>query len=81
MFAKGPWLFTELVMPALLRVREINPLAKARVITTSSISAYIVNEVHYDLIKDSPARRKKSAMDLYNHTKFVCYFPVRTSHI
>ncbi len=66
----GHWLFTELLMPALLRAAENSPDKKARVVTTSSAGSY-GGKLDYATFKDGPARRKSSPGTLYTQSKFV----------
>ncbi|KAI0089970.1 NAD(P)-binding protein [Irpex rosettiformis] len=53
----GHWYFTELLMPALLTVAKEEPGQKARVVTTSSYAVYL-DTIHWDMIEDTPQRRK-----------------------
>jgi retinol dehydrogenase 12 len=66
----GHWYLAERLMPALLAVAQENPSEKARVITTSSGSAYMDN-IHWDTIEDTPQRRKTGSFVLYNRSKHV----------
>ncbi|GJE99310.1 NAD(P)-binding protein [Phanerochaete sordida] len=64
----GPWYFTKLLMPALLRGRASSPDQHARVITTSSAGAYM-SSLHWDTFTDTPARRKLHPGILYFQSK------------
>lgn len=66
----GHWLFTELLMPALLRAAENSSDRKARVATTSSAGSYH-GRLDYATFKDGSARRKLSPGTLYTQSKFV----------
>lgn len=57
-------------MPALFRGKESSPDGHARIITTSSASAYL-STLHWGTFKDGEARRKLSKYALYNQSKFV----------
>ena len=67
----GHWLFTELLMPALINGAKNGSDKCARVITTSSSSAYVCNKVDYATLRDGPKRRKMGTEALYNQSKFV----------
>lgn len=71
---QGHFLFTELLMPALIAGKDTSPDKHARVITTSSAGAY-PGSLHWDTFKDDPARRKMTTYSLYYQSKFV-----RSSH-
>ncbi|KAI1790007.1 NAD(P)-binding protein [Ganoderma leucocontextum] len=64
----GPFYFTELLMPALLAGVKTSPDHHARIVTTSSIVAY-VETLHYETFKDGPERRKMSTQALYHQSK------------
>lgn len=66
----GHFLFTELLMPALLAGVQTSPDHHARIITTSS-SAAMFDTIHWESLKDGPARRKLSTSTLYSQSKFV----------
>lgn len=66
----GHWLFTELLMPALLRAAENAPDKKARVITTSSAGSYL-GKLDFGLLRDEPGRKKIGTQGLYAQSKFV----------
>lgn len=69
----GHFLFTELLMPALLNGVASSPDKKARVITTSSSGAYLCT-LDWSLLeeKDSKRRRSMDPMGLYYQSKHVC---------
>lgn len=66
----GPFLFTKLLMPAILAAKDTHPDHHSRIIMTSSSGAYFYT-LNFDTFKDSPARKKMSTQDLYFQTKFV----------
>lgn len=66
----GHWLFTELLMPAILAASAASS-DKPRVITTSSSGAYFTSKFRYDTFRDGPERRKLSSAQLYAQSKFV----------
>lgn len=66
----GPFLFTQLLMPALLAGKASSPDEHARIVMTSS-SAALVYTLNFDSFKDGPARRKMSTEQLYQQSKFV----------
>ena len=70
----GPFLFTELLVSALVEGAKTSPDGHARVITTSSSVAYL-NTIHWDTFKDGPARRKTAIEDLYAQSKLVHLSP------
>jgi len=71
----GHFYFTTLVMPALLMAVAASPDATARVVNTSS-NAHWFGGLNYNTFKDSPARRKKSAMVIYGQSKTVSLSPL-----
>lgn len=62
--------FTELLMPALLAGVASSPDRHARIVTTTSSSAYL-GKLRYDTFKDGPARLKSSRDALYTQSKLV----------
>ncbi|KAI8986260.1 NAD(P)-binding protein [Trametes punicea] len=66
----GHFYFTELLMPALLAGVASSPDHHTRVITTASSGAYF-ETIHWDTLKDGPARRKLGIKSLYFQTKFA----------
>ncbi|EJF57880.1 NAD(P)-binding protein [Dichomitus squalens LYAD-421 SS1] len=64
----GPFLFTELLMPALIEGTKTSPDQHARVIVVSSSGAY-AETLHWGTFKDSPERRKLSTQSLYYQSK------------
>ncbi|KAH9849461.1 clathrin adaptor complex small chain-domain-containing protein [Lenzites betulinus] len=64
----GHFYFTQLLMPALIAGAQTSPDGHARVVTTSSSSAY-VGEMRFDTFKDGPARRKLASDALYSQSK------------
>lgn len=65
----GHYLLTTLLLPALLAASE--PGQKARVVTTSSIVHYYIDNFHFDWVVDGPTRRSVGTRDLYKNSKFV----------
>ncbi|KAH9945575.1 NAD-P-binding protein [Amylocystis lapponica] len=65
----GHFLFTELLMPALVAGTETSPDHHTRVITTASSTAYFYT-INWDALRDSPARRKLRTDQLYSQSKF-----------
>ena len=68
----GHFLFTKLLIPALLAGKETSPDKHARVISTSSSGAYFYT-LNFDTFKDGPARKKLGTQRLYAQSKFVRY--------
>ncbi|KAI0823262.1 NAD(P)-binding protein [Trametes gibbosa] len=64
----GHFYFTELLVPALIAGAQTSPDHHARVVTTSSSSAY-VGKMRFDTFKDGPARRKLARDELYGQSK------------
>ncbi|KAH9991371.1 NAD-binding protein [Russula vinacea] len=66
----GHWLFTKLLLPALLAVTDASPTReKARVVTVSSSANYFTNDIDFEAITDGPKRRKYNPWNLYNKSK------------
>ncbi|KAK7682530.1 hypothetical protein QCA50_014330 [Cerrena zonata] len=65
----GHFLFTKLLLPALLAGKQSSPDKHARVIATSSSAAYF-STINYDTLRDGPARKKKGTQQLYAQSKF-----------
>lgn len=66
----GHFLFTELLMPALLAGVQTSPDHHSRIVTTSS-SAAMFDTIHWESLKDGPARRKLGTGTLYSQSKFA----------
>ena len=66
----GPFLFTKLLLPALISGKATSPDGHTRIITTASSGAYL-STINWDTLKDGPARNKASLVDLYSQSKFV----------
>ena len=66
----GPFLFTELIMPALIAGAQTSGDGHARIVTMSSGGAYI-HPLYWDTFTDTPARKKKSTETLYYQSKLV----------
>ena len=54
----GHFLFTQLLLPALLEGVKTSPDGHARVVVTSSSVAYL-DTIHWDTFRDGKARRRK----------------------
>ena len=68
----GHWLFTKLLLPALLAATDASQThEKARVVTVSSSASYLTNEIDFEAIADGPKRRKYDQWNLYNKSKLV----------
>ena len=68
----GHWLFTKLLLPALLAATDVSPTReKARVVTVSSSANYLAKKIDFEAITDGPTRRKNDAWTLYNRSKLV----------
>ncbi|KAI0776358.1 NAD(P)-binding protein [Irpex lacteus] len=65
----GHWYFTELLLPALLRGRASSPDGYARVITTSSSTAYYTT-LDWSTFNNGKARRRLGSRALYSQSKF-----------
>jgi retinol dehydrogenase-12 len=76
----GHWLFTELLMPAILAASD-SSTEKPRVITVSSSGAYLMKKFQYETLRDGPERRKLSSSQLYFQSKFVSTSSVLLNHI
>ena len=71
----GHFFLTQCLLPA-LRAVKTQTGQRARVVTTSSSSHYMVNKFNYELVRDGPTRKKSTPLDVYNVSKFVrCYVP------
>ena len=66
----GHFYFTELLMPALISGVQTSPDHHVRVVTASSLGAY-VGTIDFETFKDGPARRKKRTEFLYFNSKLV----------
>ena len=67
----GPFLFTELLMPAMIAGAKSAPDHHARVIITSSSGAYAMSGIRWDVLKDGPERHKWDTVSLYYQSKLV----------
>ncbi|KAH9920280.1 NAD(P)-binding protein [Fomitopsis serialis] len=65
----GHFLFTKLLIPALVAGKDTSPDHHARVVTTSSSAAYGYT-LNFDAFRDSPARRRMITTTLYSQSKF-----------
>jgi retinol dehydrogenase-12 len=67
----GPWLFTQLLLPALFAATDASPShEKARIVTVSSAAIYLTSSLDFDAIADGPGRNKYIVHDMYNKSKF-----------
>ncbi|TFY52322.1 hypothetical protein EVJ58_g10085 [Rhodofomes roseus] len=67
---EGPFLFTKLLLPALIAGKASSPDGHTRIIATSSSGSYL-GIIHWDTLKDGPARRKTNSQELYFQSKFA----------
>ncbi|KAI0072736.1 NAD-binding protein [Panus rudis PR-1116 ss-1] len=65
----GPFLFTKLLLPALLAGAAQSPDKKARVTFTASQAQ--ANQIKYDTLTDTPARKKLGPDQRYGQSKFA----------
>lgn len=70
----APFLFTELLLPALLSGVKTSPDHHARIVTTSSCGAYL-HTINWGTFRDGPTRRQKTPEELYYQSKHV-HFPI-----
>lgn len=68
----GPFYFTKLLIPVLTAGANNSPEGVSRVTFTSSI--YQTKSINYDVVTDTPARKKISADQRYGQSKLVCIF-------
>ncbi|KAA1473086.1 NAD-P-binding protein [Dentipellis sp. KUC8613] len=74
----GPYLFTNLLLPALFAATASGKHGKARVVTVSSSANYLINGIDYDTIRDGKRRRSHADPDmLYCQSKFANVLVVR----
>ena len=66
----GHFYFTKLLLPLLLSTAERAPKGSVRVINTSS-NGHLMSDVHYDMLTDTSARKKRRVMLLYGQSKTV----------
>ena len=64
----GHFLFTRLLLPALLKGKDTSPDGHSRVVYTSSGYAYI-GRIDFDALTDTPKRRSLGTEALYNQSK------------
>ena len=69
-WSTGHFLFTELLMPALLAGTKSSPDRHARVITTSSSGA-MYGKIDFNSFREGPGRRRYSTEALYAQSKLV----------
>ena len=68
----GPWLFTQLLLPALFAASDASSThEKARIVTVSSSAGYLTPGLDFNAMTDGPERTKYSEFELYNKSKFV----------
>lgn len=70
MFFIGHFYFTTLILPALTEAAKTDPIFKARIVNTSSVSQ-AMGFINFNALKDSPTRRRIGRIDLYAQSKFV----------
>ena len=66
----GHYYFTMLLIPALVAGVKSSPDHHARVVTTASSGAYL-DTIHWETLKDTPERKKRSTDYQYMQSKFV----------
>ena len=66
----GHYYFAILLIPALLAGVKSSPDHHARVVTTASSGAYL-DTIHWETLKDTPERKKRSTDYQYMQSKFV----------
>jgi len=67
----GPWLFTQLLLPALFSATDASSNnEKARIVTVSSSANYLTTGIDFDAIADGPERTKYGTWELYSKSKF-----------
>ena len=71
----GHFLFTQLLLPALLAGRETSTDKFARIIWLSSYTAYM-GTLRYNTFKDGPARKKAGYALMYYQSKYVSVAPM-----
>ncbi|KII95295.1 hypothetical protein PLICRDRAFT_48258 [Plicaturopsis crispa FD-325 SS-3] len=64
----GHFYFTKLLLPVLLATAKTSPQKSVRVVHTSSDAQWFSN-IHYDTLRDGPARRKYGTEQLYAQSK------------
>ncbi|KAI0266574.1 NAD-P-binding protein [Gloeopeniophorella convolvens] len=64
----GHFLFTKLLIPALLAAAEASPERKARVIITASMASYL-NHIHWGTFRPGADRDKLTTYELYDQSK------------
>ncbi|EIW74073.1 NAD(P)-binding protein [Coniophora puteana RWD-64-598 SS2] len=64
----GHFYFTKLLLPVILSTAEKAPKGSVRVVNVAS-NAHLFSDVKFELLKDSPARRKRRTELLYGQSK------------
>ncbi|KAF8871709.1 hypothetical protein CPB85DRAFT_1379041 [Mucidula mucida] len=67
----GHFYFTKLLLPILKSTAQTSVDKKVRVINTASVTHLYSPVLNYDLLTDTPARRKYSPDNLYGHSKYA----------
>ncbi|KAF8998888.1 NAD(P)-binding protein [Hymenopellis radicata] len=67
----GHFYFTKLLLPILKSTAQTTIDKKVRVINIASITHLYCPALNYDLLTDTPARRKYSPDSLYGHSKYA----------
>ncbi|KAN0136159.1 hypothetical protein V8E53_006019 [Lactarius tabidus] len=61
----GPWLFTKLLLPALIAATDASPShEKSRIVVVSSSADYLTKGLDFYAIADGPERTKYSELEL-----------------
>ncbi|PPQ73482.1 hypothetical protein CVT26_010184 [Gymnopilus dilepis] len=66
----GHFYFTKLLLPSLIAGAKSSPDGKARVVNTSSFASRLTNDLDFNALTDTPARRKKGSQMMYIQSKF-----------
>jgi retinol dehydrogenase-12 len=69
----GHYFLTTLLLPTLLSTADHSPPGTVRVIHTSSMGHMHVPNIKWETLKDGPARRKLTNMQLYGQSKLVSF--------
>ncbi|KAI0724954.1 NAD(P)-binding protein [Fomitopsis betulina] len=73
----GPFLFTKLLMPAILAGAETHPDHHSRIIEISSSASHLCSDIKLDTFKDGPERRRLSPIEHYSQSKLANFVIAR----
>lgn len=76
--SEGPFLFTKLLMTAILAGAETHPDHHSRIIEISSSASHLCSDIKLDTFKDGPERRRLSPIEHYSQSKLVSTLYVRS---